>query len=71
MAKLTRKQEIVLDYIKWFKAINGYSPTINEIQKELKFKYPNSVFKILCSLEDKKFISTQNGKSRTIKVLEE
>lgn len=69
MQKLTIKQKIVLDFIEWFISSNGYSPTIKEIQEELKFKYPNSVFKILTLLEEKKYISTVSGKSRTIKVL--
>ncbi len=69
MKKLTKKQEIVFDYIKWFWIVNRFPPTIREIQQDLKFKYPNSVFSILCSLEEKQYISMESNKSRTIRII--
>lgn len=69
MKKLTIKQKMVLEYISWFINENGYSPTIQEIQKAMNFKYYYSAFSIVSYLEDKGYISTVYGKSRTIKVL--
>lgn len=69
MKKLTIKQKMVFEYINWFVSEHGFSPTIREIQKGLKLKYPNSVFEVLMCLEKYGYISTTYGKARTIKVL--
>ena len=69
MKKLTIKQKLTFEYINWFINEYGYSPTVREIQKGLKLKYPNSVFEVLMSLEKNGYISTTYGKARTIKIL--
>ena len=69
MKKLTIRQKMVLEYIEWFIKENGFSPTIQEIQKAMGFKYYYSAFSILSYLEEKGYISTAYGKARTIKLL--
>lgn len=68
---LTIKQKMVLEAIEYFINENNYPPTIKEICKMLKFKYPNSAFNILIILEKKGYISTNSGKARSIKILKE
>lgn len=66
--KLTIKQKMVIEAIEWFINEHGYSPTIRELSNMLKCD-PHTVFAKLLILEKKGYISTINGKARTIKVL--
>lgn len=66
---LTIKQKMVLEAIEYFIDKNGYSPTYREIAKILKIKHVNSIFNVILILEQKGYISTINGKARTIKIL--
>lgn len=66
---LTIKQKILLEAIEWFINEHGYSPTIKELSKLTKNKSVSTVFTKLMELERKGYISTENGKARTIKVL--
>lgn len=52
----------------WFIEEYGFSPTYKELSELLKCDV-NTVFKKVLILEDKGYVSTVNGKSRTIKVL--
>ncbi len=70
MSKLTIKQKMVLEAIEWFINENGYSPTIREIAKLLDSD-TRSIFEKLMQLESKGYISTKNGKARTIKILKD
>lgn len=67
--KLTIKQKILLEAIEWFIDANGYSPTIRELCVLVGNKSTDTVFNKLLQLEQKGYISTSNGKIRTIKVL--
>lgn len=66
--EISEKQKDVLEYIEYFIQENGYSPTYGEIAKELGCNI-KCVFDKICLLEEKGYISTTPGKSRTIKVL--
>lgn len=68
MKQLTIKQKILLDAIMWFINERGYSPTIKELSEMTKSS-PRPVFDKLSVLEELGYISTENGKARTIKVL--
>lgn len=68
MKKLTIKQKQVLEAIEWFISKNGYSPTLSELAMLLKCS-TRPVFEKLMILEEKGYISTINGKARTIKIL--
>ena len=65
---LTIKQKILLEAIEWFINEHGYSPTLQELA-ELTKTAKATVFAKLMELEKKKYISTVNGKARTIRVL--
>lgn len=68
MEKLTVKQKMVLEAIEWFIDEHGYSPTQRELASILKCG-TRPIFEKLYVLEEKGYIKTQMGKSRTIKVL--
>lgn len=69
--EITKKQNLVLDYIKKFIASHGYSPTVREIQQGLGLKSPSTVHEHLKALELKGIIITNPKKSRTIELLVE
>lgn len=66
---LTVKQKMLLEAIEWFINENGYSPTLKELCKLTGNKSKSTVFDKLMQLERKGYISTINGRARTIKVL--
>jgi SOS-response transcriptional repressor LexA len=65
---LTRKQKIVLEAIEYFIKEKGYAPTIREIA-EMTETTVGPTFQKVFILEKEGYISTDNGKARTIKVL--
>lgn len=65
---ITIKQKMVLEAIEWYINKYGYSPTNRELADILKCDV-NTVFKKLMILEEKGYIKTTNGKSRTIVIL--
>lgn len=65
---LTEKQLIVLEAIDYFIKERGYSPAIREIA-ELTQTGVSSTWNKVRVLEEKGYISTYNGKARTIKIL--
>lgn len=71
MKKLTIKQKIVLDAIDYFINENGYPPTLQELCNLTGNKSKSTVFNKLMQLEEKGYISTKNGKARTIKILKD
>ena len=66
--KLTIKQKMVLEAIEYLINQNGISPTYTEIANLLKCSVSQVFYKLII-LEEKGYISTVNGKARTIKVL--
>jgi repressor LexA len=65
----TIKQKMVLECIDVFIRENGYSPTYRELGEELGLD-PTSVFQIVMKLQDKGYLSTKNGKQRTIRLID-
>lgn len=68
MYKLSVKQKQVIEAIEYFINENGYSPTYRELSELLKCDVSTTFQKVLI-LEQKGYISTANGKSRTMRVL--
>ena len=68
MRRLTIKQKKVLEAIIYFMNSKGYSPTIRELSTLLNCG-TRPIFEKIMILEEKGYISTDNGKARTIKVL--
>ena len=67
---LSIKQKMVYEAIEWFIKQHGYSPTYREIADILNCDV-RSVFDKVMVLEEKGYISTINGKARSIKILKE
>lgn len=68
MRKLSVKQLQILEAIEYFINQNGVSPTYREIANLLNCDV-RQVFEKVLLLEQKGYISTINGKARTIKII--
>ena len=68
MKKLSVKQLQILEAIEYFINQNGVSPTYREIATLLNCDV-RQVFEKVLLLEQKGYISTINGKARTIKII--
>lgn len=68
MNDLTVKQKMVLEAIEWFIKTKDYSPTYDELAIILNCN-KKTIFEKIMILEEKGYISTVNGKARTIKIL--
>lgn len=70
MREITYKQKLTLECLDNFIKEHGYSPTYKELAEELHCDI-NTVFKKICILIDKGYISQVNGKTRTMKVIKD
>ncbi|QEY58669.1 transcriptional repressor LexA [Pseudomonas sp. C27(2019)] len=71
MAKLTKRQSEILNFLKSWIEDNGYPPTRAEIAKELGFKSPNAAEDHLKALARKGAIEMIPGASRGLKIVEQ
>lgn len=67
--KLTKKQEIVLNYIKEYTAKHGFPPAVREIAKGVGLNSPSSVHSHIKRLERDGFIKKTSSKFRTLEVV--
>lgn len=67
--KLTKKQELVLNYIKEYTAKHGFPPAVREIAKGVGLNSPSSVHSHIKRLEKNGFIKKTNSKFRTLEVV--
>lgn len=67
--KLTKKQELVLNYIKEYTAQHGFPPAVREIAKGVGLNSPSSVHSHIKRLERDGFIKKTNSKFRTLEVV--
>ena len=67
--KLTKKQELVLNYIKKYTAEHGFPPAVREIAKGVGLNSPSSVHSHIKRLERDGFIKKTNSKFRTLEVV--
>ena len=67
--KLTKKQELVLNYIKEYTASHGFPPAVREIAKGVGLNSPSSVHSHIKRLERDGFIKKTNSKFRTLEVV--
>lgn len=70
MREITYKQKLTLECLDNFIKEHGYSPTYKELAEELNCDV-NTVFKKICILIDKGYVSQVNGKTRTMKVIKD
>lgn len=66
---LTEKQFRLHDFLYRFSMANGYPPTINEIQQQLKQGSTSTVHKMLSTLERKGYIRRTPNVSRGIEIV--
>lgn len=71
MKELTKKQKLILDFLKTYMVSHGYPPTIREICKAVGSSSPATVHAHLANLEEKGYIKKQNSKNRAIELLVE
>lgn len=69
VAGLTRRQQIVLDFMRGYLADHGHAPTIREVMDGLGIKSSNGVLDHLKALERKGYLCRGGGTARTMKVL--
>jgi repressor LexA len=62
-------ERLVYDCLRQWLALNGYPPTIREIQEDLKISSRSFVQDLLVRLEKKGYIEKQPGKSRAIRLI--
>lgn len=63
---LTKRRKEVLDFMKVYLKKNGYSPSLQEIQKKLKLASVSTAHFHVSKLQDGGYITKQNGKARSI-----
>ena len=69
MKGLTKKQSGIYDYIKQYIEQNKYSPSYEEIKKEIKLSSKSGVHIYIKSLEERGWITRISGKARSIKLI--
>lgn len=69
MKELTKKQNLILDYIKSYIVSHGYPPTIREIGAAVGSSSPATIHAHLANLESKGYIKKQNSKNRALELL--
>ncbi len=67
---MTKKQKQVLDFIKKYKAKKKYSPSLEEIKKQLKVASVSTAYFHVKNLQDLGFLEKQDNKPRSINVYE-
>lgn len=63
---MTEKEQLVYEKIIEYYKENKYMPSIRELQKELNYKSPNSIYKIMKILENKNYLTRDNKKKKLI-----
>ena len=66
---LTKKQELVLNYIKEYIAIHNYPPAIRDICEGLNLNSPATVHAHIENLKKKGYLKTSTSKNRAIELL--
>ena len=66
---MTEKQKKLYEAIKSFIEVNGYAPTIRELNVITNIKSTATTHSKLLQLKKKGFITYVEGKSRTIKII--
>jgi repressor LexA len=69
--ELSNRQKVVLDAIKHYTKVNGFSPNIRELCLMCDVTSTATIYDHLVKLEKKGYITRLPGSSRTIKVIKE
>ncbi len=65
---LTRRQRQILDFLREYLEVNGYSPSFEEIAQHLKVSSLNGIYKHLRALEERGFIRRLSNQARSIQL---
>jgi len=66
---LTKRQRELLDYLKEYISVNGYSPTFEEIADHFHFRSKGTVYKHIQNLKKKGFITKDWNRSRSVELI--
>lgn len=66
---ITKEQKRVLDCYLKFQKRHGYTPTMREVSKKLKYKSHTTVRQHLLSLQDRGYIDMVAGRTSGITIL--
>lgn len=69
MSNLSKKQELILEFLKEQVRIKGYPPSVREICDAVGLSSPSTVHGHLAKLEEKGYIRRGGSKSRAIEIL--
>jgi repressor LexA len=69
--KLTRRQKEILDFIKGFIDLNGYSPSMEEIAAHFRISSLNAVYKHLEALKARGYVRRDANRARSIELADQ
>lgn len=64
---ITKRQKDVFDFVKTFSSEHGYAPTLEEIQRKLKFKSISTSHYHIKKLQDAGYLQKEVGRYRSLK----
>jgi len=68
---LTKKQKLVLDFIKQYQKSNGYAPSLEEIQQHFKLASVSTAHFHIKQLHKKGLLTKEENQARTISAIKE
>lgn len=68
---ITKRQKQIIEYIKDFKGVNGYSPSLEEIRKHLGVSSVSTVHFHLKKMQDEGLVEKHSNKPRSLDIYEE
>jgi repressor LexA len=71
MRKITEKQKKIIGVIREFIHLHGYPPSYRELGEILKLASPSTVKGHLVSLREKGYVNWEEGRPRTLHIIEE
>ena len=64
--EMTKKEKVIFDYIVGYRTARSFSPSMREIAEAVGLRSASTVCRHIHSLEDKGWISTNEGRSHAI-----
>lgn len=70
LTSLTKKEKEVLDFVKVSSQINGFAPTLMEIQNHFQLKSVSTVHEHITNLKNKGYLVKEISQPRSVKILD-
>jgi repressor LexA len=67
---LTKKEKLILEYIRVYTEIHGFSPSLYEIKDHFELKAVSTVHEHIANLKGKGYIAKEMSQARSIKVID-